>query len=152
VQQHIKYWAEIVQVDSSLDSFPSFEINFRWYDAWQAPTALPGGPTPVKSTSCNLEIAAVLFNAATLALQYGAQCHAQKTVAKYSMAQKYFLRAAGLYTAVHDRVKGVQDEVSMDMSSSALEMLKMLSLVRALRSSQQSALQSICIYSVGVAS
>ena len=90
------------------------------------------GQSYVKLSSLDFEIAAVLFNAATLAMQCGVQAQAQKQKETLSKAKTFFLRAAGLYAAANDKVKKVQGAVSVDMGA-GLEMLKMLSLAHAQR-------------------
>ena len=131
IEGHIQYWAELCELSKRFDSFSSFDIKFVWFDAWEG----AGIASPkVKSSSCNLEIASVLFNGATLALLHGAQCQEKKTMQGYKDAKRSFLRAAGMYAAVSDYTKDIQQEVSTDMSNAALEMLQMLSLAHAQRS------------------
>jgi hypothetical protein len=130
IEGHIQYWAELCELSKRFDSFSSFDIKFVWFDAWQGAGL---GSAKFKSSSCNLEIASVLFNGATLALLHGAQCQGKKTMQGYQDAKRSFLRAAGMYAAVSDCTKDIQQEVSTDMSNTALEMLQMLSLAHAQR-------------------
>ena len=78
-------------------------------------------------------MAAVLFNAATLALQCGVREQAVKQEEPLKKAKKLFLQAAGLFAAADDKAREIQGDVSVDLSSAGLEMLKMLSLAHAQR-------------------
>ena len=88
IEQHVAYWAELSQFEMRVEGFASLGIKFAWYDSWQVGVLA----SPVKSSGCTLEIASVLFNGATLALQHGALCHGRNTAESLTEASKSFLR------------------------------------------------------------
>jgi hypothetical protein len=108
------------------------DIKFHWYDAWPDQWS-PTGASAVKNCSCEFEMAAVLFNAATLAMQCGVREQAVKQQEPLKKAKNLFLRAAGLYAAADEKAREIQGDVSVDLSSASLEMLTMLSLAHAQR-------------------
>ena len=139
VQQHIEYWAQLSQLEARIDSFAALDVTFTWYDSW-APPKVPISPSPVKSAACGLESAAVLFNAATLSLQVGERYYKLRTMENnYKTAAKSFVQAAGLYQSAYERVRGMQNLVSVDLSSTCLEALKTLALAHAQRCWYESA-------------
>ena len=132
IRMHLEYWAQLTQLADRVDNLAMLGVKFEWYDAWLPPISMPGGPSPSHGDTA-LESAAVLFNTATLAMQYGEACYLRANAENYRAAAHSFMHAAGLFAAVHERVKGTPDRVSADLREPCLNMLKHLALGHAQR-------------------
>jgi len=137
ITKHLEYWAQLTQLAERVDKLSSLGVKFAWYDAWLPPSAL--GPSPATSSDITLESAAVLFNAATLAMHHGEVCYRSATAENYKAASQAFLRAAGLFAAAYELVRSMPDRVSVDLREPCLGMLKMLALGHAQRCMYDSA-------------
>jgi hypothetical protein len=121
---HMQNWAELCELAKGFDTSSSLDIKFVWVDSWQgsglpllqsrarhANLRLPRCFSMVRHSRC-------LHGAVTRKKNYGGVHEREKE----------------LSAAVSVSIKDIQQEVSTDISDTALEMLKMLSLAHVQRS------------------
>jgi hypothetical protein len=128
--ESIKYWAQLHLLDKRID-FNQVGIAFTWLDAFKGPTTFHPSQGKVVSTTLNLEIASVLFNAAALHMKRGGDVLISK--GHFKTASQLFKQAAGMFSGAKDAAAKIDQEPSTDISQVCLTMLETLCLAHAQR-------------------